>query len=262
MYSKLMTTTFKNATVYRFNVFTKIIATLIAVFALRRVWTVLYETSPPSGVDVSLEVMIAYVTLAMILQSLYGPTIVDEVSRKIQTGQIAHEFQRPWNFQNAMLFRSFGLILANLLTVVLPTALITLLVFPINIESSLLSWIAFVTSILFAILLNFCVQFFIALLSFIFVEVWGFEIVISLAVSFLSGQMIPLWFFPDFLQRIADVLPFRGMYDIPLSIITGQIPIESYVGLLSFQLFWALGLMLLIRLALSYFERVLVVAGG
>ncbi|MBK5457811.1 ABC-2 family transporter protein [Bacillus sp. TH23] len=112
------------------------------------------------------------------------------------------------------------------------------------------------------IIINFCVQFFISLLAFVFVEVWGFEIVIGLATSFLSGQLIPLWFFPEFLQKIAQFLPFRGMYDIPLSIITGQVNFQNVLGLLAFQIMWAVGLIIIIRLVVRYFQRVLVVAGG
>ncbi len=82
MYGKLMITTLKNATVYKFNVLTKVIATIIAVFAVRQVWTVLYENPPANGVNVSLSNMLTYMTIAIILQSLYTPTIVWEVSEK------------------------------------------------------------------------------------------------------------------------------------------------------------------------------------
>ncbi|MBE7105823.1 hypothetical protein FT637_23205 [Bacillus cereus] len=262
MYSKLMRTTFKSATVYKFNVLTKIIATLIAVFAVRQVWTVLYENPPANGVNVTLDVMLTYMTISIVLQSLYTPTIVWEVSQKIQNGQIAQEFQRPWNFEFAMLSRSFGLILANVMTVVIPIGVITVFIFPISISSSWIMWCAFLFSIFAGIIINFCVQFFISLLAFVFVEVWGFEIVIGLATSFLSGQLIPLWFFPEFLQKIAQFLPFRGMYDIPLSIITGQVNFQNVLGLLAFQIMWAVGLIIIIRLVVRYFQRVLVVAGG
>lgn len=262
MYGKLMITTLKNATVYKFNVLTKVIATIIAVFAVRQVWTVLYENPPANGVNVSLSNMLTYMTIAIILQSLYTPTIVWEVSEKIQNGQIAHEFQRPWSFEFAMLFRSLGMILANILTVVLPIAVITLFIFPIQVSGSWLMWLFFIISITFGIIINFCIQLFIALLSFIFVEVWGFEIVVSLATSFLSGQLIPLWFFPEFLQKIAEILPFRGMYDIPLSIITDRINIQNTLELLAFQGVWVAVLVLMIRIIVKYFQKLLVVAGG
>ncbi len=63
--------------------------------------------------------------------------------KKIQNGQIAHEFQRPWSFEFAMLFRSLGMILANILTVVLPIAVITLFIFPIQVSGSWLMWLFF-----------------------------------------------------------------------------------------------------------------------
>lgn len=206
--------------------------------------------------------MLTYVTLAMILNAFFGPTIVWEVSGKIRDGNIVTEFQRPWDYQASVFFRLLGMVYSRIITVILPIAVITFLFFPIDVPDDAATWAIFALSVSFGLVINFCLQFFIGLLSFIFVEVWGFEIVLGLMISFLAGQLIPLWMFPSLLQKISYYLPFRGMYDIPLSIFTGRTGAAEYVELLTFQFGWLCILLIVLRLMLRYFERVLITAGG
>ncbi len=52
------------------------------------------------------------------------------------------------------------------------------------------------------------------------------------------------------------------MYDIPLSIITDRINIQNTLELLAFQGVWVAVLVLMIRVVVKYFQKLLVVAGG
>lgn len=262
-YWVLLRTVFGSIAIYRLNIFTSIIATIIGVIALRELWsTLLQDTSYIDSIGVTKENMLNYVTLSMILQALYSPKIFWEISAKIHTGDIAHEFSRPWDYQLSVLSRLFGMILSNLVTVVLPILVITVLIFPISVPLSLETWIAFIISICFGVLINFSIQFFIGLLSFIFVEIWGFDIMVGLLISFMSGRLIPIWMFPEALNKIAQFLPFKGLFDTPLSIYLGISSSSQYLELLLIQGAWVLVLFLGIRFLLFRFQRLVTVAGG
>jgi ABC-2 type transport system permease protein len=77
-----------------------------------------------------------------------------------------------------------------------------------------------------------------------------------------SGSIIPLPLFPDSFQAVLNVLPFRGLMDIPFRLYSGNIPLADFPRELAFQLAWAFGLMLLGRWLLGCGLRRLSSQGG
>jgi ABC-2 type transport system permease protein len=58
-------------------------------------------------------------------------------------------------------------------------------------------------------------------------------------VLLFSGATIPLAFFPEGLRRVVDFLPFRAVYDSPLTILLGGTQItEDVMNTLLIQLIW------------------------
>ena len=70
---------------------------------------------------------------------------------------------------------------------------------------------------------------------------WGINIVKETIVMLLSGVSIPLVFFPQKAAMIVRMLPFRAIYDIPLSILlmkNGSDNLYGLLTLLGLQLAW------------------------
>jgi len=82
------------------------------------------------------------------------------------------------------------------------------------------------------------------------------------AAFLLSGMIIPLPLFPDWLQPVLNVLPFRGLCDVPYRLFTGHIPVSELPAVLAHQLAWTLALVALGRTMLGTAVRRLVVQGG
>ncbi len=78
----------------------------------------------------------------------------------------------------------------------------------------------------------------------------------------LGGIIIPIPFFPEWLQPILNALPFRGIMDTPIRLYVGHIPPSEALGVIAHQWAWILGLILIGRLALARGTRRLVVQGG
>ena len=81
-------------------------------------------------------------------------------------------------------------------------------------------------------------------------------------VSFFSGQVVPLWMFPDALRVVAEVLPLQAGYYIPMSIYIGTFSGPAAWSALGFQLLWAAVLALCARLAWGFVHKRLTVQGG
>jgi ABC-2 type transport system permease protein len=77
-----------------------------------------------------------------------------------------------------------------------------------------------------------------------------------------SGLQIPLPFYPAWLIPLLDLLPFRGLYDVPARLYLGHIPSSQALGVLAHQLLWTLALVALGRWVLARGLRRLEVQGG
>ncbi|HEX5588739.1 MAG TPA: ABC-2 family transporter protein [Candidatus Limnocylindrales bacterium] len=64
-----------------------------------------------------------------------------------------------------------------------------------------------------------------------------FELYIA-AELLLSGRLVPLSLMPDWVQRLADVLPFRWTFGFPIEALVGNLSNEQLLRGLGMQLFW------------------------
>ncbi len=87
------------------------------------------------------------------------------------------------------------------------------------------------------------------------------NLVITMVV-FFSGMLLPIPLMPEWAQAVLNVLPFRGLVDLPFRLYVGHIPASGVWGALANQLVWTAALVLLGRWALSRGLRRVVVQGG
>ena len=78
----------------------------------------------------------------------------------------------------------------------------------------------------------------------------------------LSGQIVPLIFFPGVLQKIVLALPFAAIYSTPLLIYLGKIPPSGYLGAMAAQVGWCIGFALLSWVVWRAAQSRVVVQGG
>ena len=90
----------------------------------------------------------------------------------------------------------------------------------------------------------------------------GINTILSASLFLLSGMILPLPLFPDWLQPVLNFLPFRGLCDVPHRLFTGHIPPAGLPGVLAHQLAWTAGLICIGRWLLRRAVRRLVVQGG
>lgn len=57
-------------------------------------------------------------------------------------------------------------------------------------------------------------------------------------MNVFSGALVPLYLFPNWLVQIADVLPFKAVFHIPLSIYVGKMTGLEILYSIGYQVFW------------------------
>jgi ABC-2 type transport system permease protein len=86
---------------------------------------------------------------------------------------------------------------------------------------------------------------------------------IAVTVSlFLSGFIIPVRFFPDWLQTLANATPFPSMVQRPVDIFIGQVDGLELLGTLAVQAAWMTALFAAAYGLFALGARRLVVQGG
>ena len=81
-------------------------------------------------------------------------------------------------------------------------------------------------------------------------------------VTILSGMIVPIPLYPDWAQTALNILPFRGLVDVPFRLYLGHIPPGELPMLLAHQLAWTAAIVLLGRWILARGLRRMVVQGG
>lgn len=78
----------------------------------------------------------------------------------------------------------------------------------------------------------------------------------------LSGVWIPVAMFPKTLYGISELLPFRAIYAIPVSILTGSMTVMEIWQSIGVQVLWLVTLCILAQIVWYMGRNKLVVQGG
>lgn len=182
-----------------------------------------------------------------------------EITRTIQSGAIATELLKPYNYFSYWLARDLGRALAHVITRGVPTFIIGFVLFDLLLPANAWRLVGFLISIPLAVTVSFCLRFTINLAGFWVTDHRGLASMYMATINVLSGMLAPIAFLPGPLRDAALVLPFRAVIMTPNDIYLGQVPIWQGLGL---QLGWIIVLTVFAKWVLSIGERQLVVQGG
>ncbi len=108
---------------------------------------------------------------------------------------------------------------------------------------------------------NFLLNFLMNSIAFWTLETFAIQLMVRWVSDLLSGQIVPLIFFPGFLQRIVLALPFAAIYSTPLLIYLGTILPLDYPAAFAAQLAWLAGFALLATFVWRAAQQRVVVQG-
>jgi ABC-2 type transport system permease protein len=90
----------------------------------------------------------------------------------------------------------------------------------------------------------------------------GVQQILPALVTLLSGMIVPLPMYPDFLQPFLRLQPMRGLCDVPYRIYSGDIAPPDALLEIGMQLGWLVLLVWFGRALLSAATRRVVIQGG
>ena len=250
---------------YRLGTFVTLFANLIYLVLVYYLWKAIYASS---GVDVvngmTFTDTMIYLILATSLFNFLEMFVVWDMSRSIQSGKTILDLLKPMKFRTYTFWSYSGSHVVSFIMTFIPTFIVVMIVTHGAIHMGLnLLW--FIISTLFALIVNFNIEMIVATICLYTESTWGINIVKETIVLLLSGASIPLAFFPDKLRAAVEYMPFRAVYDIPLSILlqkNGSDTLEGLLPMFGFQLLWIVILTCAGSLFWNYSVKKITVNGG
>ncbi|MFZ5944782.1 MAG: ABC transporter permease [Bacillota bacterium] len=262
MYMEFTKKSFQRSAAYRFEAWMRLFSNVVFLLMWGFIWYGLY-LNRESVSGVTFRAVFSYVLISQLLQGIHSAgTPLWEIQEKVRTGDIVSEIIRPYHYPIRLLFADFGSIAFYFFTAILPIYTILIVFLKPIIPASPIQWVLFLSSAMLGFLIRYCIELTFGLFTFWLVETGGVEDIYYFAISLFSGAMIPLWFFPDWLESLVRFLPFQGIYFIPNSIFAGQLAGKEIFSALGIQVFWLIISATILRLVWFRAVNKIVVQGG
>lgn len=226
---------FSREATYRFEVFAAIGSLVVRVYLFRSVWTALYaQNAAPAGIP--LHAMITYATVALLMSLILEVDGTRAIRERIREGTIATDLMKPINLPLYFFSDGVGMTVFAAFTVI-PSLLFSLLLVHIDTPSPD-ALAAFALAFVLGYLVNFFLNFLMNAVAFWTLETFAIQLMVRWASDLLSGQILPLAFFPGILGQIVQGLPFAAIYSTPLQIYIGTLPRSHWAAAFGTQLMW------------------------
>ena len=249
------------ALAYRFEVISTILCQFIILYASVFFWKAAYSHQTVHNGTTG-DQMIQYTILSTLLAVFYSTQVENALTKNVRKGNVAVDFIKPISILGSYFAADIGTMLSNLMIKFLPLFVLGGLLFQFPLPVSLPAFLLFLlsTCLGFLILWSICAIF--GLFTFWIIQLGPIGTAKNFIIRFLSGSFVPIWFFPSGVQRVIYLLPFVHIYQTPLSIYIGRLPVSQAWGSLLIQAVWAvLMLLCLHRMQKVAFKKV-VVQGG
>ena len=237
----------------------------IKLMVLGAFYAVAVETPPMSFASI-----VVYVWLGQVLIGLLPWNNDPELQELFMQGGVAYELLRPLDLYWFWFARTLALRTAPTLLRMVPGTFFAVLILPLiglpewalPAPASAMHTILFLVSFVGMVLLSCAVTMLMTISMFWMLEARGLVTVMAGVVPVLSGMIVPLPLFPEWMQPFLQWQPFRGLCDVPFRIYSGDIALSGAIGEILFQFMWVAVLIALGYSVIAQARTRLVVQGG
>ena len=250
---------------YKAQAIAGILTQIFFGFVFIMVYLAFYESN--NNVDVmSLSELITYLWLG---QAFFSLTYIyyrdNEIFNIIKNGNIAYELIRPRKLYFIWYFKILGVRLAGVLLRFLPVLVLAFLLpypYKLSLPYNFISFILFIVTLFIGTLLVTSFICFYHILSLKLLNDKGIVVILCGIADIFSGGVVPIPFFPKYLKFIANILPFRYIFDLSYRVYSNNIGTNEALFGIVVQLLWFLIITLLGYILLNKILKKVIVQGG
>lgn len=243
-----------------------ILISLFGSFISYYLWMAIYGSAGQTTLGgMSRDEMVVYVFMVYVTSSIVTVSISDWVSDDVVKGTVAMNLIKPIDYRKSLVSRALGTMIYRFLA---PGVFIwigleiykvkALGIAPVTVSRVFLYLLSCGMSFLIYVLFDFCF----GMIAFFTTYIFGMLMAKNALLSFLTGQLIPISFFPETVQKIFNFLPFSSMVYTPVMIYLGKYTGRTLGFILLRQAVWVVILYVLGSLIWKKVTKRLVVLGG
>jgi ABC-2 type transport system permease protein len=231
--------------VYKFAIFGWLIGDIVALIIYCFLWIAVFANSPTATINGFTSTgMLAYVVSARIIGHLVNSSSsFYNVGSDIRDGTIANRLSKPINYRRTQMYSSIGQYIGSFILFFFPLYVPAQLILHFAFGVAFPAWyniLLFILSSFLSMLIIDSFDFIIGQVAFFTGALFGVMLVKDSIMSFLSGGMIPLSFFPRWLQTVFNFLPFASMLQTPAFIALGMYDLKEAFIQIGWQCVWVI----------------------
>ncbi|MBQ3664850.1 MAG: ABC-2 family transporter protein [Lachnospiraceae bacterium] len=234
----------KDSLAYKGSFYLFVICKVLSVFITYYLWRAIFSSSDNSELGGFNQVeILTYVFMSFVCSNMVYISMTTKIGENVVDGSIAINLIKPISYKSKLFAESIGEMIYKF---IVPSVFvwIGLEVYKyVILDEFSLSGIRialFLLSSMLSFIIYFLFEFCFGMIAFYSTYVWGMEIIKNSVLSFLTGQIIPLTFFPDFAQKLFNYLPFSSMNYVPVMIYLGKISSSELIFSIERQILWIL----------------------
>jgi len=185
-----------------------------------------------------------------------------DLANSVYSGSIASDLSRPIQLFPFWAARDFGRSVINLFSRGLLFIFVFALFYPILLPTSINQWLWLTISLILGWSVSFCWRYLVNLSSFWSPDARGIGRFAFTFSQALSGFIIPLRLFPEWLSQAAHYTPFPAMVNTSIEVYLGILSGDALLHALLHQVAWLIALFLLCNIVSRAGIRKLVIQGG
>ncbi|MDE6947141.1 MAG: ABC-2 family transporter protein, partial [Anaeroplasmataceae bacterium] len=188
-----------------------------------------------------------------------------EIGNDVVEGNVAINLIKPISYRMSLVFKAFGLMIYRL---VIPSLFIWIILEIYKVAklgmdvSNLFTIISFMLSLVLSFLIYIFFDYCFGMLAFVTTYIFGMNIIKNALLNFLTGKLIPISFFPLFIQKVFAFLPFVSMTYVPVLIYMGKYSKIEVLVQLGKQILWVIILYWFGYFLWNKVQRKMVILGG
>lgn len=237
-YWKVVEKTYKTQCVYRIQVISKIIYSVLLYSIQMYIWRSVGANA--AGMSDEFGGMQTYIVISSIIGVFisFDSNVIPVIGERIRTGKIGLELTKPHNFCIYIFSEYLGKSIFKLLYSAVPLMILFAVINRGRLALRAEYMLPFAVSLILAMLLFFGLCICMGMLSFWLVTIGNLHIILDSMITLFSGSVIPLWLIPTRLVVVYNCLPFKYLFYDPISICMGNTSFSEIVDIYVGQTIW------------------------
>jgi len=251
---------FKQYNIYKSNFYLWTLTILVEVVVYIFVWQAIYNQTAISS-EFELSQMITYYILVASISSFACWGINEDMAYSIRSGNINKELLNPISYFQYYFGMNLGE-MAFAFVIGIATFIVCSIFWAVTLPVNVGYFIIFFIVILLGIPVTFFLQMIVGTVGFYSSSIWGMQILRKSVISIFSGIIAPITLFPQWFQKLSELLPFKDLIYTPINIWLGQLSINEIIFVIIKLIIWGVILYLAARAFFNHAVKKVTINGG